>query len=200
MAQTPSTMLPLGTKMPQFSLPDSVTGQTISSDRLRGTNGTLVMFICNHCPFVQHVLPELGRLARDYAPKRVGFVAINANDLAAHPEDGPEHMKALAIREGWSFRYLMDETQEVAKAYQAACTPDFFLFDANDSLVYRGRLDESRPKSGIDPTGKDVRAALDAVLAGRAVDANQQPSVGCNIKWKVGSAPAYFHIAPAKAS
>jgi thiol-disulfide isomerase/thioredoxin len=198
MAATPSTMLALGTKMPAFSLPDTVTGQLISSDRLRGTNGTVVMFICNHCPFVQHVLPELGRLARDYAPKRVGFVAINANDLATHPEDGPEHMKALAIQEGWSFRYLMDETQEVAKAYHAACTPDFFLFDANDALVYRGRLDESRPKTDIAPTGKDLRAALDAVLAGRRPDANQVASVGCNIKWKAGNAPAYFFVAPAK--
>jgi len=183
MPETPSTMLPLGTPLPAFALPDAVSGATLTSDRLRGPRGTLVMFVCNHCPFVLHVLPELGRLDKDYAGKGVTFVAINANDLVAYPEDGPPAMKELAAREGWSFPFLMDESQAVAHALQAACTPDFFLFDASGALVYRGRLDETRPK-GDAPHGRDLRAALDAVLAGRAPDADQRPSVGCNIKWK----------------
>jgi thiol-disulfide isomerase/thioredoxin len=188
MPETPSTMLQLGTALPPFALPDAASGKTLATADVRGAKGTLVMFICNHCPFVKHVVPELGRLARDYAGKGVGIVAINANDLATNPEDGPEHMKELALAEGWTFPFLMDETQAVAQAFQAACTPDFFLFDATGSLVYRGRLDETRPKSGTAPHGRDLRAALDAVIAGRAPDREQHASVGCNIKWK--GAPA----------
>jgi thiol-disulfide isomerase/thioredoxin len=188
MAETPSTMLPLGTAFPPFALPDAVTGKTLAAADLRGAKGTLVMFICNHCPFVIHVLPELGRLARDFAGKGIGIVAINANDLETHPEDGPEHMKALAVAEGWAFPFLMDESQSVATALHAACTPDFFLFDAAGALVYRGRLDETRPKSGHAPHGRDLRAALDAVIRGQAPDADQRPSVGCNIKWKATAA------------
>ncbi len=188
MPETPSTMLPLGTALPPFTLPDAVAGRALTTADVRGTKGTLVMFICNHCPFVKHVVPELGRLARDYAGKGIGIVAINANDLATNPEDGPEHMKELALAEGWTFPFLMDESQVVALAFQAACTPDFFLFDAGGSLVYRGRLDETRPKSGAAPHGRDLRAALDAVIAGRAPDREQHASVGCNIKWK--NAPA----------
>jgi len=189
MAQTPSTMLELGTAMPSFSLVDAVTGKAVSSTNARGAKGTLVMFICNHCPFVQHVVPELGRIAREYGGRGMGIVAINSNDLENFPQDGPEHMKSLAIAEGWKFPFLMDESQDVAKAYRAACTPDFFLFDAAGSLVYRGRLDETRPKTEQVAHGRDLRAALDAVVAGRKPDAEQQPSIGCNIKWKVGNAP-----------
>ena len=184
MAETLSTMLPLGTALPPFALPDAVSGRTVSSADLRGTKGTLVMFICNHCPFVQHVLPELGRLARDYGGRGIAVAAINSNDLAAFAHDGPPHMKELAVAEGWNFPFLMDESQAVATAFHAACTPDFFLFDATGSLVYRGRLDETRPKSGAAPHGRDLRAALDAVVAGRAPGGEQHPSVGCNIKWK----------------
>jgi thiol-disulfide isomerase/thioredoxin len=184
MAETLSTMLPLGTALPAFTLPDAVSGRNVSSAELRGPKGTLVMFLCNHCPFVQHVMPELGRLGRDYSGKGITIAAINANDLATFPQDGPPHMKELAASEGWSFPFLMDESQAVASAFQAACTPDFFLFDAAGSLVYRGRLDETRPKTGATPHGRDLRAALDAVVAGRAPAGEQHPSVGCNIKWK----------------
>jgi len=184
MPETPSTMLALGTALPPFTLPDAVSGKALADADVRGAKGTLVMFLCNHCPFVKHVVPELGRLARDYAGQGIGIVAINANDLAANPEDGPEHMKELALAEGWTFPFLMDESQAVATAFQAACTPDFFLFDSTDALVYRGRLDETRPKSGAAPHGRDLRAALDAVIAGRAPNGEQLPSVGCNIKWK----------------
>ncbi len=189
MVQTPSTMLALGTVMPAFVLPDAISGRALRSSDLEGRRGTLVMFLCNHCPFVKHVLPELKRLSDDYGPKGVGIVAINSNDIAAHPDDAPEHMKTLAIGEGWMFPFLMDESQEVARAFQAACTPDFFLFDREGALVYRGRLDESRPKTDIAPTGQDLRAALIAMLQGRAPDADQRPSVGCNIKWKPGTVP-----------
>jgi len=183
MAETPSTMLPLGTSMPPFSLPDAVSGRTLSSDELRGSKGTLVMFICNHCPFVKHVLPELGRLARDYDGKGIAIIAINSNDLEAYPQDGPPHMKELAQAEGWKFPFLMDESQAVAHAYQAACTPDFFLFAADGELAYRGRLDETRP-GGAAPHGGDLRAAFDALIAGGVPARDQLPSVGCNIKWK----------------
>jgi thiol-disulfide isomerase/thioredoxin len=189
MAQTPSTMLALGTALPPFSLTDPATGKTVRSSDVRGAKGTLVMFICNHCPFVKHVMPELGRLARDYTPKGIGIVAINSNDVEAYPQDGPDAMKELATSEGWTFPFLLDDTQDVAAAYQAACTPDFFLFDGAGTLAYRGRLDESRPQSGVAPTGRDLRAALDALIAGGAPASDQQPSIGCNIKWKVGKAP-----------
>ena len=189
MAETLSTMLPLGTVMPPFALADAVSGRTLSSADVRGSKGTLVMFVCNHCPFVQHVLPELAALDRDYSARGIGIVAINSNDLVAYPQDGPPHMKELASSQGWTFPFLMDETQDVARAYNAACTPDFFLFDSENALAYRGRLDETRPKTDAKPHGRDLRAALDAVVAGRAPVGEQLPSVGCNIKWKEAAVP-----------
>jgi len=189
MAETFSMMLPLGTALPPFTLNDAASGRDLRSSDLRGVKGTLVMFICNHCPFVKHVMPELGRLARDYAPKGIGIAAINSNDVVAYPQDGPAHMKELAEREGWVFPFLMDGTQQVALSFHAACTPDFFLFDANGRLAYRGRLDETRPGAGKDPHGADLRAALDTVIAGSAPAGGQHPSVGCNIKWKETASP-----------
>ncbi|MCB9628975.1 MAG: thioredoxin family protein [Sandaracinaceae bacterium] len=182
MALTPSTMLPLGTPAPPFALPDAVTGNTITLDDLPGT-ALLVMFICNHCPFVVHVRAELARLERDYAERGVAIVAINSNSLRTHPQDGPEAMARLAREQGWGFPFLMDATQDVARAYHAACTPDFFLFDAARTLVYRGQLDGSRPSNDVPVSGADLRAAIDAVLAGGAVSERQVPSIGCNIKW-----------------
>ncbi len=190
MAETVSMMLPLGTDLPPFTLNDAVSKKDLRSTDLRGPKGTLVMFICNHCPFVKHVMPELGRLDRDYTSMGVRFVAINSNDEVAHPEDGPAHMKELAEHEGWSFPFLMDGTQQVAQAFHAACTPDFFLFDKDGKLAYRGRLDETRPGAGKDAHGADLRAALDAVIAGTAPAGEQQPSVGCNIKWKNTTSPS----------
>jgi thiol-disulfide isomerase/thioredoxin len=190
MAETLSTMLPLGTSLPGFSLMDAPSGRTITDRDVVGNRGTLVMFICNHCPFVKHVLPEVERLAAEYGPRGIGVVAINANDVAAFPQDGPGPMKDLAIEHGWAFPFLLDETQSVARTYGAACTPDFFAFDAERRLAYRGRLDESRPGSAVPVTGRDLRAALDAILAGRAPAADQKPSVGCNIKWRIVSSPA----------
>ena len=176
-------MLPLGTIAPAFSLPDTVSGKTLSLDPVRGAKGTVVMFICNHCPYVKHVNPELVRVANDYRGKGVGFVAISANDIVTHPDDAPDKMKETARRLRYPFPYLYDESQETARGYQAACTPDLYLFDASLVCVYRGQLDESRPGRGA-PDGKDLRKALDALLAGRAVSPDQKPSVGCNIKWK----------------
>jgi thiol-disulfide isomerase/thioredoxin len=192
MSETPSTMLSLGTRLPGFSLRDAVSGKPVSERELAGKPAALVMFICNHCPYVQHVLPEIGRLTRDYAAKGVGIVAINSNDLDAYPQDGPAAMKALAIAQRWSFPFLFDESQAAAKEFHAACTPDFFAFDAQGQLAYRGQLDDSRPGSAVPVTGRDLRAALDAILAGRRPSAEQRPSVGCNIKWKPGSAPPYY--------
>lgn len=189
MAVTPSTMLPLGTPAPDFSLPD-ISGETVSRDTYAG-HPLLVMFICNHCPFVVHVAAELARLGNDYRDK-LAIVAISSNDTSTHPDDAPDKMKEEAAQRGYSFPYLYDESQEVAKAYHAACTPDFFLFDAEHKLAYRGQLDDSRPNSDIPVTGKDLRAAIDAVLAGKPADEKQRPSAGCNIKWKAGNAPAYF--------
>ena len=183
MVLTPSTMLPLGTRAPAFSLPDTVSGETLSLEALKGAQGTVVMFICNHCPYVKHVNPELVRVAKDYQSKGVNFVAISSNDAANYPDDAPDKMKAAAQQLGYPFPYLYDESQAVAKAYQAACTPDLFLFDSAMLCVYRGQLDESRPGKGA-PDGKDLRAALDAVVAGKPVSPEQKPSVGCNIKWK----------------
>ncbi|MFM8379486.1 MAG: thioredoxin family protein [Planctomycetia bacterium] len=191
MVRTPSTMLPLGTPAPDFSLP-SVDGRTLSLADVAGEKGTLVMFICNHCPFVKHVADELAALGREYLPRGVGVVAISSNDVASHPADSPEQMVHEAEQRGYVFPYLYDETQAVAQAYHAACTPDFFLFDASRKLVYRGQLDASRPGNGIPLTGADLRAALDAVLAGRPVATDQIPSLGCNIKWKPGNEPPYF--------
>lgn len=192
MAAVPSTMLPLGTKLPEFELVNAVDGKTVSSRDAMGEKGLLVMFICNHCPFVRHVLPEIGRVARDYQPRGIGVVAINSNDVEAYPQDGPPEMKALAEREGWTFPFLLDETQEVARAFQAACTPEFYLFDAEGSLVYRGQLDDARPGSPAPVTGRDLRNAIDALLAGEPIPEDQKPSLGCNIKWKKGMEPPYF--------
>lgn len=184
MARTPSNMLPLGTKAPEFELLDTVSNKTLSLEKLKGKNGTVVMFICNHCPFVVHVNPELSRLGKEYQAKGIGFVAISSNDVANYPQDAPHFMKEKAKALEYSFPYLYDETQEVAKAYDAACTPDFYLFDANLELVYRGQLDDSRPGNGLPLTGSDLRNAMDAVLNEKAIDSNQKPSIGCNIKWK----------------
>lgn len=184
MAATPSTMMPLGTIAPSFKLTDTVSGNTLSLSELQGDKATLVMFICNHCPYVLHVNDELVRIANDYQPRGVSFIAISSNDVENYPQDSPELMKVLAKDVGYTFPYLYDETQEVAKAYQAACTPDFFLFDHVLKCVYRGQLDNSRPNSQIPITGKDLRNALDALLSGEKISENQIPSIGCNIKWK----------------
>ena len=191
MVRTPSTMLPLGTPAPDFSLPN-VDGQTVSLAAAAGPKGTLVMFICNHCPFVKHVADQLAALGRDYLPRGLGVVAISSNDVSAHPADSPEQMVHEAEDRGYVFPYLYDESQEVAQAYHAACTPDFFLFDGDKKLVYRGQLDASRPGNDIPVTGADLRAAIDAVLGGQPLAAEQRPSLGCNIKWKSGNEPAYF--------
>jgi len=185
MASTYSTMLPLGTTAPEFKLLDTVSGEMMSLQNVKGSKATVVMFICNHCPYVVHVLDEVLKQARESKPKGVAFVAISSNDVADYPEDGPEKMKEKAIEKAFPFPYLYDETQEVAKAYQAACTPDFYVFDQDLRCVYRGRLDDSTPRNGLELTGKDLRNALDAVLEGRAIaEEDQFPSLGCNIKWK----------------
>ena len=193
MALTPSTMrLGLGTKAPDFDLPDVVSGRRISLKTFEGKRALLVMFICRHCPYVQHVKEELTRLGRDYAGKGAGIAAISSNDAQTHPDDAPEKLKELAKQLGWGFPFCYDESQETAKAYSAACTPDFFLFDQSRSLVYRGQMDDSRPGNNKPVTGRDLRAAMDAVLAGKPVNPDQRPSIGCNIKWKPGNEPAYF--------
>lgn len=184
MAFTESTMLPLGTTAPDFTLPDVVSGNICSLQDLRSEKATVLMFICNHCPYVVHVNSEIVRLANDYLAKGVSFVAISSNDAENYPDDSPEKMKEHAKTVGYPFPYLYDETQDVARAYDAACTPDFYVFDANMTLQYRGRLDGSRPKNDLPLTGEDLRAALDAVLAGEPVTEKQYPSGGCNIKWK----------------
>jgi peroxiredoxin len=186
MAQTPSNMLPLGTRAPDFALPDAVSGKTLSLDAVKGAKGTVVMFICNHCPFVKHINAEVVRAARDYQPRGIAFVAISSNDVANYPDDAPDKMKAAAQQLGYPFPYLYDESQDVAKAYQAACTPDLYLFDANLACAYRGQFDDARPGNNQPVSGKDLRAAMDALLAGKPIDAAQKPSVGCNIKWKRG--------------
>ena len=191
MALTESTMLELGTEAPEFNLPDVVSGKTVTRDTFEGKKALLVMFICQHCPYVQHVKKELARLGNDYAKKEVGIVAISSNDAKSYPDDAPGELKKMAQALGFTFSFCYDETQEVAKAYTAACTPDFFLFDANRRLVYRGQLDDSRPGNGKPNTGKDLRAAMDAVLAGKPVSPIQKPSMGCNIKWKRGNEPDY---------
>jgi peroxiredoxin len=185
-------MLQLGSPAPDFSLVDTRTGETVSLADFSGKAGLLVMFICNHCPYVQHVSGELAAIGRDYAGSGLAIVAINANDVGSHPQDGPTHMKAEASRKGYLFPYLFDDTQEVARAYRAACTPDFYLFDRERRLAYRGQFDGSRPGNGVPVTGADLRAACDAVLAGKAPSASQKPSIGCNIKWRAGNAPDYF--------
>lgn len=183
MARTPSNMLPLGTKAPDFELLDTVSDNMLSLDNLKGKKATVIMFICNHCPFVIHVNPQVVKLAQEYQQKGIAFVAISSNDVENYPQDAPHLMKQKAKEEGYCFPYLYDETQKVAKAYDAACTPDFYLFDADLTLVYRGQLDDSRPENGIPLTGRDLKNAMDAVLNGEKVDPDQKPSLGCNIKW-----------------
>jgi peroxiredoxin len=192
---TTSTMLSLGTRAPEFTLPDVVSGNQVSLSDFDGKQGLLVMFICNHCPYVQHVRAELANFGRDYRDRDLGIVAISANDASRYPDDGPAAMKVEAETQGYTFPYLFDDDQEVAAAYTAMCTPDFFLFDSNRELVYRGRFDESRPNSGVPVTGADLRLAADAVLAGDEVSDDQWPSMGCSIKWKPGNVPAYFGAA-----
>jgi peroxiredoxin len=188
MALTPSTMLPLGTQAPGFSLPDT-SGRLVSLSSLAGSKALLVMFICNHCPYVKHIRSGLSQLGRDYLSREVAIVAISSNDARAYPDDAPDKMALEAREAGYSFPYLYDETQAVARAYQAACTPDFFLFDAARRLVYRGQFDASRPGNGVSVTGSDVRSAIDAILAGQPVSTRQTPSIGCNIKWQPGNEP-----------
>ena len=185
-------MLPLGTTAPDFSLPDTVSGSVVSLASLKGRKALLVMFICRHCPYVKHIQSELARMGRDYAGRDMAFVAITSNDAKAYPDDSPSSTKQMAEEVGFTFPVCFDETQETAKAYRAACTPDFFVFDAKRTLVYRGQLDDSRPGNGIPVTGKDLRAAIDAVLKGGPVDPRQKSSIGCNIKWKPGNEPDYF--------
>jgi peroxiredoxin len=201
MALTESKMLPLGSRMPEFSLPN-IDGKMVRQSDF-ASRPLLVMFLCNHCPYVKHVLPELVRLGDDYAASSLAMVAIQSNDVENYPEDSPENMKRIARQHGFHFPYLYDQTQEVAVRFSAACTPDFFLFDANHKLVYRGRLDETRPNrvasgvynsDGVAPHGRDLRAAIEAVLAGKMPAESQYPSLGCNIKWKPGGGPSTFRI------
>jgi len=191
MARTPSTMLPLGTEAPDFSLVN-VDGRTVSLTDFDGAPALLVVFMCNHCPFVKHLADALAQFAAEFMPKGLAMVGISSNDAASHPADSPEQMVREAEERGYQFPYLYDDTQGVAKAYHAACTPDFFLFDRDRRLVYRGQFDSSRPDSGIPVTGEDLRAAVDAVLAGKKPGEDQRPSIGCNIKWIPGSEPDYF--------
>jgi peroxiredoxin len=184
MALTESTMLALGTNAPDFALPDAVTGKTVSRDEFRGKKALLVMFICTHCPYVKHVNEGLAALGKDYASKPIGIVAISSNDIETHPADSPAGLKRQAETFGFQFPYLYDESQDVAHAYKAACTPDFFLFDGDFKLLYRGQFDSSRPGNGVPVTGEDLREAMDLVLAGKPIPADQRASIGCNIKWK----------------
>ncbi|MBI3323436.1 MAG: thioredoxin family protein [Candidatus Omnitrophica bacterium] len=192
MVLTPSRMLALGTPAPDFRLPDVVSGESVTLDSFAGRKALLVMFICRHCPYVQHVKEELARIGRDYVPRGVGIVAVSANDAANYPDDSPEKLREMARELGFNFPFCHDESQETAKEYSAACTPDLFLFDGKRRLAYRGQLDDSRPGNGKPPNGRDLRSALDAVLAGQPAPADQKPSIGCNIKWKQGNEPAYF--------
>ena len=191
MARTPSTMLELGTSAPDFHLPEPLTGKHYSLDDFRG-DPLLVAFICNHCPFVLHILDGFLEFANEYIPKGLTIVAISSNSIETHPQDGPEKMAELAREKKFPFPYLYDETQQTARDYRAACTPDFYLFDKDRKLVYRGQFDSSRPESNIPVTGEDLRRAVDAVLAGKMPDREQAPSLGCNIKWKPGNEPDYF--------
>jgi len=192
MVMVSSTMLELGTPAPDFALPDVVSGDTISLDTFAGKPALVVMFICQHCPFVKHVQDELARLGHDYAPQNVGILAVSANSVQTHPQDAPEHLKAMAETLHFNFPYCYDETQEMTKAYTAACTPDFFVFDGDRKLAYRGQLDDSRPGNDVPVTGKDLRDAIDTVLAGNPLSPEQKPSIGCNIKWTPGNEPEYF--------
>ncbi|HWC77794.1 MAG TPA: thioredoxin family protein [Blastocatellia bacterium] len=191
MARTASTMKELGTKAPDFNLPDVVSGKSISPAMFASKKGLLVMFICNHCPYVVHVKNELGRIGRDYAERDLGIVAISANDANLYPDDSPAHLKQMAHDLGFTFPYCYDESQETAKAYGAACTPDFFLYGQNRTLVYRGQLDDSRPGNLNPVDGRDLREAIEAVLNDKQVNPDQKASLGCNIKWKPGNEPGY---------
>lgn len=184
MAETPSTMIPLGTTAPQFSLLEPTSGKTRSLNELKSNIATVVMFICNHCPYVKHIQPKLVELAKIYQQKGVSFIAINSNDAANYPADSPEKMREEVQQKGFTFPYLYDETQQIARAYHAACTPDLYVFDHDLKCVYRGRFDESTPGNGKNASGKDLSIALDQLLSGKPVNADQKPSVGCNIKWK----------------
>ena len=184
MARTESNMLPLGTLAPDFQLPDVVSGRPTSLAEFHGKDALLVMFICRHCPFVKHVQDELARIGKDYAGESVGIIAISSNDAQEYPDDAPHSLREMTTELDFTFPYCFDETQDVARAYDAACTPDFYLFDKNRRLVYRGQLDDSRPGNNTPVTGKDLRTAIDAVLQGSPVSANQKPSIGCNIKWR----------------
>lgn len=192
MARTPSIMLPLGTEIPEFKLPDTTSGSTFSSHDLSPHKLTLVMFICNHCPFVVHLHEGITRFAHDYKDKALQIVAISANDVEHYPQDAPEAMKGLTQKLGWAFPYLYDESQELAKAFNAACTPDFYLFDAQKKLIYRGQFDGSRPGNNVPVSGEDLRAAVELGLKGEPAQEKQFPSLGCNIKWKPGNEPEYF--------
>ncbi|GAB1855695.1 thioredoxin family protein [Flavobacteriaceae bacterium MHTCC 0001] len=185
MARTPSNMLPLGTKAPDFSLFDTVSNAVLNLNDIKGDTGTVILFICNHCPFVIHVNPELIAVANSYKAQGINFIAISSNDVENYPQDAPDKMQLHAKNVGYPFPYLFDETQDVAKAYDAACTPDLYLFDEALKLVYRGQLDDSRPDNGIPLSGKDLRHALDCLIEGKTNDTPQKPSIGCNIKWKV---------------
>jgi peroxiredoxin len=191
MAKTPSTMLDLGTPAADFRLPDTQ-GRLVARDDFSAAPAMLVMFLCNHCPFVKHIRKGLAAFAREYQKKGLAIVAINANDVALYPDDSPAKMAEEVVAAGYTFPYLYDDSQSVAAAYAAACTPDFFLFDGTRRLVYRGQFDDSRPENGIPVTGKDLRAACDAALAGKPISPDQRPSIGCNIKWKPGNEPSYF--------
>ncbi|TVQ67495.1 MAG: thioredoxin family protein [Balneolaceae bacterium] len=192
MAAVPSTMLELGTKAPDFLLPDVVSGKPVSLQDYEGKKGVLVLFISNHCPYVKLIKKELARFASDYSDRGIGVIAIASNDVQNYPDDRPEKMKEDAEEFGYTFPYLYDETQEVAKAYKAACTPDLYLFDGEMKLWYRGQFDDARPKNEIKPTGRDLREATDLLLEGKPAPSVQKPSIGCNIKWKKGNEPAYF--------
>lgn len=184
MAQTPSNMLPLGTIAPDFELKDTLSGNSLKLKDLTGNKGTLIIFMCNHCPFVIHVIDEVVRIANDYRVQGIGIIAISSNDIEKYPQDAPEFMYEFAFKNKMDFPYLYDETQQVAKDYDAACTPDFYLFDAQNQLVYRGQLDDSRPMNGIPVSGSDLRNAIDGLLYNRKINTIQKPSIGCNIKWK----------------
>ncbi|TDU39606.1 peroxiredoxin [Gelidibacter sediminis] len=191
MARTPSNMLSLGTSAPAFNLLDTVSGNHVSLESCKGLKGTVIMFICNHCPFVKHVNPQLAKLAKEYKSKGIEFIAISSNDVVNYLEDSPELMKENAINEGFIFPYLYDQTQSVAKAYKAACTPDFYLFNADLELFYRGQLDNSRPGNGIPVSGEDMINAIEALLADQKSPKHQKPSLGCNIKWRKDNEPVF---------
>ena len=192
MVRTASTMLPLGTLAPDFSLTDVVSGNTVTLETFKGTKGLLVMFICQHCPFVKHVEDELGKIGQDYVPQGMSILAISSNSIETHPQDNPDNMREQVKRANFNFPYAFDETQAVAKSYTAACTPDFFLFDGDFKLAYRGQLDDSRPGNDLPVNGADLRSALDSVVDASPISPDQKPSIGCNIKWAPGQEPDYF--------